>query len=110
MNTRHNTSTVVKAVVLGALVAVTAGCAATGTRESTGQYVDSATLTAKVKTALASDSARSLLDVQVETFRDTVQLSGFVNSSADKARAAEIAGDVAGVVKVDNALVVKSAG
>src|SRR4051812_13763835 len=73
------------------------GCAGTATRESTGEYVDDASITTKVKAEFARDQAVKATDVKVETFKGTVQLSGFVNTAAEKSRAAEIASGVAGV-------------
>jgi hyperosmotically inducible periplasmic protein len=93
------------------LVAFLAGCAATGTRESTGGYVDDAAITAKVKTAIASDSqlnAIPAMQIRVETYKGVVQLSGFVNSAQTSERAALDASHVAGVKEVENDLVVKT--
>lgn len=84
------------------------GCAGTPTRESTGEYIDSSSLTARVKSALASDEFVRARDVRVETFRGTVQLSGFVDSKAQKDRAAEIARSVQGVEEVKNNITVKN--
>jgi osmotically-inducible protein OsmY len=89
-------------------IGFTAGCAGTSTRESTGEYIDSAALTARVKAALAEDEFVRARDVNVETFRDTVQLSGFVDSEAQKDRAAEIARSVQGVQAVKNNITVKN--
>ena len=84
-----------------------AGCAATSTSESTGEYVDSAAITSKVKAALLGDSGLKSFAIEVDTFKDIVQLSGFVNSEQVKARAGEIAGGVSGVRSVRNDLIVK---
>ncbi len=83
------------------------GCAGTPTRESTGEYIDNAAITARVKTALISDPVTKARDITVESFRGTVQLSGFVNSSEEKTRAEQVARAVDGVVAVQNSLVVK---
>ena len=102
-------STATKAILVGTVLALGAGCASTETSESTGEYVDSVALTTKVKAALAKDQgAMSLIDVQVETYGETVQLSGFVDSEADRVMAEQIAKDVNGVVDVQNAIAVKS--
>jgi osmotically-inducible protein OsmY len=93
-----------------ALVAATtiAGCTSSNrTTESTGQYVDSAAITSKVKGALLNDSGLKSFDISVETFKDVVQLSGFVNSEAVKAHAGAIAASISGVRSVQNNLVVK---
>lgn len=96
-----------KMLVIAALLVTVAGCSATPDRESTGEYVDNTVITTKVKAALAKDSIGTLLDVEVATFRDVVQLSGFVDTDADKVRAEEIASSIEGVGSVDNSLIVK---
>ena len=89
------------------LTSFTAGCAATPTRESTGEYVDDSTITTKVKAALVNDPLVKALDVKVETFKGVVQLSGFVNTEAEKLQAGNVAGTVNGVTSVKNSIVVK---
>ena len=84
-----------------------AACAETGTRESTGQYIDSAAITTKVKTAIAQDDMLSVLDISVKTYKDVVQLSGFVDTPAQKVHATTVASNVTGVKSVRNDLVVK---
>lgn len=82
------------------------GCAA-GTGERAGGYVDDKVLEGRVKTALLNDPAVSGLAVNVETYKGTVQLSGFVNTSEEKQRAAEVARSVEGVQEVRNNITVK---
>jgi osmotically-inducible protein OsmY len=82
-------------------------CAGTATRESSGEYVDDAAITTKVKTALVRDKTVSALDVSVETFKGVVQLSGFVDTPEQKARAEADAAAVAGVRSVQNNITVK---
>jgi osmotically-inducible protein OsmY len=88
-------------------IAVLAGCAATRTQESTGEYVDDSTITAKVKAAILGDPALKVFQISVETFKGVVQLSGFVNSPQVVSRAAEVASQVSGVKSVKNNLLVK---
>lgn len=97
------------AVILGLAVAAMniAGCASSSTTESTGEYVDDATITSKVKAALLGDSGLKSFDIGVETYKDAVQLSGFVNSDQIKARASQVAAGVPGVRSVQNNLIVK---
>ena len=90
-------------------VSFTAGCAATSTRQSTGEYIDDAAITAKVKTAFIRDEVVKALQVEVETFRGTVQLSGFVDTQIQKERAAQLAATVDGVTNVTNNISVKGA-
>jgi hyperosmotically inducible periplasmic protein len=94
------------AVALVAAMSI-AGCSSSSTTESTGQYVDSAAITTKVKAALLNDSGLKSFDISVETFKDVVQLNGFVNSDQVKTRAGELAAGVAGVRSVRNNLIVK---
>ncbi len=89
-------------VVLAFFAALILGCGGTPTRESTGEYFDDAAITAKVKTALLADKQVSGLAVNVETFKGTVQLSGFASTEAERERAAQVASGVKGVKSVKN--------
>jgi len=82
-------------------------CASTRTHEGTGEYVDDTAITTKVKAAIFTDSELKVMQINVETFKGVVQLSGFVNSRATAQKAAEVARGVKGVVEVKNDLVVK---
>ena len=96
--------------IVVAFVAATsiAGCtSSSSTTESTGQYVDSATITSKVKAALLNDSGLKSFDISVTTFKDGVKLSGVVSSNQVRARAGEVARGVSGVRSVENDLIVK---
>jgi hyperosmotically inducible protein len=77
-----------------------------GTRTA-GEVVDDTVITAKVKTALAADSTVAAHEVNVQTRDGVVQLAGFVDNSAQKQQASEVARRVAGVKQVDNQLEVK---
>lgn len=88
---------------------LSSGCAATATRQSTGEYVDDTAITAKVKTELIRDPVVKARQVDVTTFKGTVQLSGFVDSEEAKTRAAQIARSVNGVHDVQNNISVKAA-
>jgi osmotically-inducible protein OsmY len=96
--------------VLGvALLATVLGaCAGSPTKESTGELVDDSVITTKVKSKLVGDKDVSAFDVQVETFKGVVQLSGFVSSEQERRRAAELARSIGGVKEVRNDLQVKS--
>jgi hypothetical protein len=84
-------------------------CAPTATREGTGEFVDDAVITTKVKAALAADPQVKATEVKVNTFKGVVQLSGFVSSPEAARRAVEIARGVEGVREVRNDMVVKTA-
>lgn len=83
------------------------GCSSSPTSESTGEYLDSSTITTKVKAALVSDEVVSAADVKVKTYKSIVQLSGFVATQAEKDRAAVVASNVPGVKSVENNITVK---
>ena len=89
------------------LVAFIAGCASTWNRESTGQYVDDSVITTKVKSLIANDDFLKSFQISVETYKGTVQLSGFVDSTQASTKAVELANSVDGVKSVKNSLVVK---
>jgi hyperosmotically inducible protein len=83
------------------------GCSSTPTEQSTGQAIDDGVVTAKVKAALVQDPVTKAHEINVETFKGTVQLSGFVESDEARARAVELAKDVDGVKQVKDALEVR---
>ena len=90
------------AVLSSLALAQLPGCAGTAAERSTGAIVDDAAITAKVKTALIQEPAVSAMDINVNTYRGVVQLSGFVETEAQANRAVETASNVAGVRSVDN--------
>ena len=83
------------------------GCSSTPTRESTGEYLDDAAITTKVKAAFAADPTVKATEINVETYKGNVQLSGFVAQPQDAQRAAELARGVKGVTSVKNDIRVK---
>ena len=88
---------VIHFLVLLMLIATFAACASTRTRESAGEYVDDSVITTKVKSLLAQDDFLKSFEISVESFKGTVQLSGFVNSQKAVDKAGEIARSVKGV-------------
>ena len=99
----------IRVSVLSAAVALTAlaGCASTQKQESTGQYVDDTTITTKVKTAIFNEPTLKSAEINVETFKGRVQLSGFVSTRASIDRAVVVAQGVPGVTSVANEMRVK---
>lgn len=91
----------------GGLLSLPTGCAGTATRQSTGEYVDDASVTAKVKAAFVKDPVVKAMQVDVTTFKGNVQLSGFVDTAEQKARAGQIAAGIQGVTNVTNNITVK---
>jgi hyperosmotically inducible protein len=78
------------------------GCAATATRESTGEYIDDSAITTRVKEAIYREPTLKSSEINVETFKGVVQLSGFVSSAANMSKAVEVASTVKGVQSVKN--------
>jgi hyperosmotically inducible periplasmic protein len=95
--------------LLGVLAAgaLTGGCAATPTSDSTGQYVDDTAITTRVKTALLGDDAVKSFEIKVETVKGVVQLSGFVDNRDQKSAAGRDAKSIPNVKAVVNDLIVK---
>ncbi|MGP0593771.1 BON domain-containing protein [Nitrospira sp. T9] len=91
------------AVVMGLLV----GCQSM-TGQSTGDYVDDASVTAAVKTKLANQQPTSLSRVEVETVKGVVHLMGVAKTEEDKAEAGRLTRQVKGVKRVDNDLKIQS--
>jgi osmotically-inducible protein OsmY len=79
-----------------------AGCASTAKQEGTGEYIDDALITTKVKAAIFNEPTLKATEINVETFKGKVQLSGFVSSQGDINKATEIARGVKGVTSVKN--------
>ena len=92
----------------GGIATFSTGCGSTTTRESTGEYIDDATITTKVKAAFVKDKTVKAIDVNVDTFKGAVQLSGFVDTAEQKARAEQIAAGVMGVRSVKNNITLKT--
>ena len=103
MRTLHYLKTLLATILIVSLAA----CAPTSKREGTGEFVDDTLITTKVKAALAADPDVKATEVKVETFKGTVQLSGFVESRTSIQRAVDIARRVNGVRDVKNDMVVK---
>ena len=89
------------------LLALFLGCASTPKHEGTGEYVDDTVITSKVKAAILEDSSLKVNEINVETFKGIVQLSGFVRSRTDINRAVEVAGKIKGVKSVKNDMLLK---
>ena len=96
-------SAIVPAVILATLL----GCASTAKHEGTGEYVDDTVITTKVKAAVFNEPSLKSAEVNVETFKGVVQLSGFVSDASDVQKAAEVTRSVKGVTSVKNDLRVK---
>lgn len=102
------TRTIRTTAILAALaLSVTLGCASTSRQEGTGEYFDDTVITTKVKAAIFEEPGLKSAEINVETFKGTVQLSGFVGNQAHAQRAAELARNVRGVSNVKNDIRIK---
>ena len=107
MNTNIRSLIAALSVAVSALV-LAPGCASTATSASTGEFIDDSVITTKVKTALVRDDATPGGAIKVETFKGTVQLSGFVDNAAQKTQAGVVAAKAEGVKNVINDVVISS--
>ena len=94
-------------VIAGLIAGPLASCTSTETSESTGEYVDDAAISNKIRGQLIGDKELNVFQIDVSTYKGVVQLSGFVNSAAAKARASTVAAGTSGVKEVHNNLIVK---
>lgn len=101
-------SIVIRYFVVLMLIATFVACASTSKQEGTGEYVDNSVVTTKIKSLLAGDDFLKSFEISVETYKGTVQLSGFVDSQSSVQRAGQIARSVEGVKSVRNNLKVKN--
>ena len=98
-----NNSTRKIAYLLSAMaLAVTLGCASTAKQEGTGEYVDDTVITGKVKAAILNEPTLKSAEINVETFKGVVQLSGFVSSKDAEMKAVAVTQTVGGVKSVKN--------
>jgi osmotically-inducible protein OsmY len=92
----------VACTVLGA-----SSCASTATQSSAGEYLDDTVITARVKTAIFADEDLKAREINVETFKGVVQLSGFVSTNTETLKAGELARGIDGVQSVRNDILIK---
>ena len=97
----------ISAIFAALAIATTLGCAGTAKKESTGEYVDDVAITAKVKKDIFDEPTLKSAEINVETFKGVVQLSGFVATPANIATASTVAKNVNGVKSVKNDMRVK---
>lgn len=107
MRLTHRTGALLVAMMLGG--SLIAGCSSTPTQQSTGEAIDDGVVTARVKAKLVEDPVTKAHQINVDTFKGTVQLSGFVESEQARSRALQLARDVDGVKQVKDALQVRKA-
>jgi hyperosmotically inducible protein len=97
----------ISTIILAIMFATVLGCASTSKQEGTGEYLDDSVITTKVKAAVFNEPSLKSAEINVETFKGEVQLSGFVGTEADIKKAVEVARSVKGVTSVKNDMRVK---
>jgi osmotically-inducible protein OsmY len=93
--------------VMALIVAALVGCASTRTQEGTGEYLDDSWITTRVKAAMFNEPDLKSAEINVETFKGEVQLSGFVSSEKDILKAVSLTREIRGVKGVKNDMRVK---
>lgn len=96
-----------KIIFITTLLMFVVSCSTPPKSESMGEFIDSSATTAKVKARLVDTLGTNSFSIQVKTFKDSVQLSGFVNNAIIKRHAGKIAAQTEGVMRVRNDLIVK---
>lgn len=102
-----NKSKWMTAIFTAIMLTTVVGCASTAKQEGTGEYFDDSFITTKVKAAILNEPGLKVTEINVETFKGIVQLSGFVSSQADASKAVSVARSVKGVQSVKNNMIVK---
>jgi len=98
MNTFKNTTTFFAALAMMLML----GCTTTAKQENTAEYLEDSVITTNVKAAIFAEPGLKSAEINVETYKGVVQLSGFVSSNANANRAVELARRVNGVTSVRN--------
>ncbi len=89
-------------IIAAAALAGLVGCASTPQKAGMGEYVDDTVITTKTKAAIFNEPTLKSFEINVETFKGVVQLSGFVTTQTDINKAVSITNSVAGVKSVKN--------
>lgn len=97
-------SKLMTALLAAVMMTAVVGCASTSKQEGTGEYVDDSWITTKVKAAILNEPTLKSSEINVETFKGTVQLSGFVKQKEDIAKASTVTRTIKGVKDVKNDL------
>ncbi|WP_374340678.1 BON domain-containing protein [Methyloversatilis sp.] len=95
------------AALLAFALVSASGCASTTKQEGTGEYIDDTVITTKVKAAILNDPVLKVAEINVETFKGVVQLSGFVSTQAMSEKAIAVTRAVGGVKSVKNDMRIK---
>lgn len=98
---------IVSSLIAALMLVTLVGCASTAKQESTGQYIEDSVITTSVKAAILNEPSLKVAEINVETFKGAVQLSGFVRSQENIVTAIKVARGVNGVKSVNNDMRVK---
>ena len=93
---------IVSALIAALMLTTVVGCASSAKQESAGQYIDDTVITTSVKAAILNEPTLKVAEINVETFKGVVQLSGFVRSQDNIATAINVTRGVNGVKSVKN--------
>lgn len=97
----------ISTIILTVMLATVLGCASTAKQEGTGEFIDDSVITTKVKAAVFNEPTLKSSEINVETFKGIVQLSGFVSTESDIRKAVEVTRNVKGVTSVKNDMRIK---
>ena len=97
----------ISTIILAVMLATVLGCASTAKQEGTGEFIDDSVITTKVKAAVFNEPTLKSSEINVETFKGVVQLSGFVSTESDIRKAVEVTRSVKGVTSVKNDMRIK---
>ena len=89
-------------LIVASMMMFTLGCASTSKQEGTGEYIDDTVITTRVKAAILAEPGLKSVEINVETFKGIVHLSGFVTAQENISKAAEVARGISGVKSVKN--------
>jgi len=107
LSSANRAATIVAAALMGSSIVA---CTSTPTQQPAAEAIDDGVVTAKVKAALIQDPVTKAHQINVETFKGEVQLSGFVESDQARSRALQLARDIQGVRRVKDAMEVRTGG
>ncbi|PXX43027.1 BON domain-containing protein [Undibacterium pigrum] len=94
-------------IFLAGMMMIMVGCASTAKQESAGEYIDDTVITTKVKAAIVNEPTLKATEINVETYKGVVQLSGFVADPASSSKAVSVTSGIKGVKSVKNDIRVK---
>lgn len=95
--------------MVSAFGAAFASCSAMSGRETARQDAGDGKITMRIKSAYFADPSLKAYEINLETFQNVLQLSGFVDKPEDASRAVEIASRVEGVRSAHNDIIVRNA-